>query len=77
MKLDPDYRNVEFLITTGPGPCPELDNQNIVFGSVLDGKQIFLSLFLCSCAYITCIYSLVETKKNPPNYRFFVEDNLS
>lgn len=38
IKLDPNYRNVEFLITTGPGPCPDLDNKNIVFGTVLEGK---------------------------------------
>lgn len=37
VKLDPDYRNVEFLITTGPGPCPQLDYKNIVFGTVLEG----------------------------------------
>ncbi|XVF88228.1 hypothetical protein PTKIN_Ptkin19aG0033200 [Pterospermum kingtungense] len=37
VKLDSDYRNVEFLITTGPGPCPQLDNNNIVFGTVLEG----------------------------------------
>lgn len=37
IKLDPDYHNVEFMITTGPGPCPQLDNKNIVFGSVLEG----------------------------------------
>lgn len=37
IKLDPDYRNVEFLITTGPGPCPDLDSKNIVFGIVLQG----------------------------------------
>ncbi|XP_050214200.1 peptidyl-prolyl cis-trans isomerase CYP28, chloroplastic isoform X2 [Mercurialis annua] len=36
VKLDPEYRNVEFLITTGPGPCPQLDNKNIVFGVVLE-----------------------------------------
>ena len=39
VKLDPDYRNVEFLITTGPGPCPQLDYKNIVFGSVLEGEN--------------------------------------
>lgn len=38
IKLNPDYRNVEFLITTGPGPCPQLDSKNIVFGSVLEGE---------------------------------------
>lgn len=37
-RLDPEYRNVEFLITTGPGPCPQLDGGNIVFGTVLEGK---------------------------------------
>ena len=26
------FRNTEFLITTGPGPVPSLDGQNIVFG---------------------------------------------
>ncbi|EMS67885.1 Peptidyl-prolyl cis-trans isomerase B [Triticum urartu] len=36
IKLSPDYHNVEFLVTTGPGPCPELDDQNIVFGTVLE-----------------------------------------
>ncbi|XP_010259081.1 PREDICTED: peptidyl-prolyl cis-trans isomerase CYP28, chloroplastic-like [Nelumbo nucifera] len=37
IKLNPNYRNVEFLITTGPGPSPQLDNTNIVFGAVLEG----------------------------------------
>ncbi|XP_061966559.1 peptidyl-prolyl cis-trans isomerase CYP28, chloroplastic isoform X1 [Populus nigra] len=36
IKLNPEYRNVEFLITTGPGPCPQLDYKNIVFGVVLE-----------------------------------------
>ncbi|KAL5141669.1 Peptidyl-prolyl cis-trans isomerase CYP28, chloroplastic [Glycine soja] len=40
IKLDPGYRNVEFLITTGPGPCPQLDNKNIVFGTVLEGSRM-------------------------------------
>lgn len=39
LKLDPDYHNVEFLITTGPGPCPQLDSKNIVFGTVLEGTN--------------------------------------
>lgn len=39
-RLSPDYRNVEFLITTGPGPCPQLDNKNIVFGTVLEGMDV-------------------------------------
>jgi peptidyl-prolyl cis-trans isomerase B (cyclophilin B) len=41
IKFDPEYRNVEFLITTGPGPCPQLDNKNIVFGTVLEGNYFF------------------------------------
>lgn len=40
IKLDPEYHNVEFLITTGPGPCPELDGRNIVFGTVLEGMDV-------------------------------------
>ncbi|KAK6136527.1 hypothetical protein DH2020_029723 [Rehmannia glutinosa] len=36
LKFSPNYHNVEFLITTGPGPCPQLDSKNIVFGSVLE-----------------------------------------
>jgi peptidyl-prolyl cis-trans isomerase B (cyclophilin B) len=47
IKLNPDYHNVEFLVTTGPGPCPELDGQNIVFGTVLEGELLqFLELQL-------------------------------
>ncbi|KAL6331652.1 hypothetical protein AAG906_011593 [Vitis piasezkii] len=44
IKLNPDYRNVEFLITTGPGPCPQLDNRNIVFGSVLEGLDVVTAI---------------------------------
>lgn len=40
IKLNPSYRNVEFMVTTGPGPCPQLDGQNIVFGTVLEGMPI-------------------------------------
>nr|GLL34358.1 peptidyl-prolyl cis-trans isomerase CYP28, chloroplastic [Ipomoea trifida]GMD25965.1 peptidyl-prolyl cis-trans isomerase CYP28, chloroplastic [Ipomoea batatas] len=40
VKLDPDYHNVEFLITTGPGPCPQLDSKNIVFGTVVEGMDV-------------------------------------
>lgn len=40
LKLNPNYHNVEFLITTGPGPCPQLDSRNIVFGSVLEGLDV-------------------------------------
>ncbi|PKA62454.1 Peptidyl-prolyl cis-trans isomerase, chloroplastic [Apostasia shenzhenica] len=44
IRLDPDYRNVEFLVTTGPGPCPELDNDNIVFGTVLEGMDVVAAI---------------------------------
>ncbi|WCJ30069.1 Cyclophilin-like peptidyl-prolyl cis-trans isomerase family protein [Euphorbia peplus] len=44
IKLDPDYRNVEFLITTGPGPCPDLDGKNIVFGIVLEGLDVVTTI---------------------------------
>lgn len=43
-RLSPDYRNVEFLITTGPGPCPQLDNKNIVFGTVLEGMDVVTAI---------------------------------
>ena len=29
--------NLQFAITTGPGPAPELDGENIVFGRVTSG----------------------------------------
>ena len=35
LRQDVDYRPVSFLITTGPGPAPDLDEENIVFGTVL------------------------------------------
>ncbi|CAK9135278.1 unnamed protein product [Ilex paraguariensis] len=44
IKLDPDYHNVEFLVTTGPGPCPQLDSKNIVFGAVLEGLDVVTSI---------------------------------
>ncbi|RCV30599.1 hypothetical protein SETIT_6G108400v2 [Setaria italica] len=45
IKLNPNYHNVEFLVTTGPGPCPQLDGQNIVFGTVLEA---------CRCVLMPC-----------------------
>eukprot|EP00898_Chlorokybus_atmophyticus_P007995 jgi/Chlat1/8197/Chrsp76S07661 len=38
--LEGGYRNTGFLITTGPGPVPSLDGQNIVFGTVLEGMDV-------------------------------------
>ncbi|GJP39900.1 hypothetical protein CLOM_g24225 [Closterium sp. NIES-68] len=38
------YRNVEFLITTGPGPATQLDGDNIVFGTVLQGMEVIAAV---------------------------------
>lgn len=62
VKFSENYRNVEFLITTGPGPCPELDSRNIVFGTVIEGHFRLLLLvcdlinrLLCSAScYMLC-----------------------
>ncbi|KAK1317866.1 Peptidyl-prolyl cis-trans isomerase CYP20-1 [Acorus calamus] len=64
VKMDPDYRNVEFLITTGPAPSPQLDNANIVFGTVL-GSELSLWLLpfltLLTISFIElCIMSAME-----------------
>lgn len=61
IKLNPDYHNVEFLVTTGPGPCPELDGQNIVFGTVLEGMDVITSI------------ATIPTYKPAERIRFFNE----
>lgn len=38
--LSKDYRPTQFLVTTGPGPSPRLNNGNVVFGRVLDGFDV-------------------------------------
>lgn len=35
-----NYTEMSFLITTGPGPVPRLDEQNIVFGRVSEGLDV-------------------------------------
>jgi peptidyl-prolyl cis-trans isomerase B (cyclophilin B) len=35
-----DYRELSFLITTGPAPVPSLDEENIVFGRVSEGLDV-------------------------------------
>lgn len=34
------YTELSFLITTGPGPVPSLDEENIVFGRVSQGLDV-------------------------------------
>ncbi|KAJ8560783.1 hypothetical protein K7X08_022643 [Anisodus acutangulus] len=48
VKMSSNYHNVEFLITTGPGPCPQLDSKNIVFGTVLEVR------YCCGRCIIVC-----------------------
>ena len=36
----PGYVELGFLITTGPGPVPSLDEENIVFGRVSSGLDV-------------------------------------
>ena len=42
--LAADYHPTQFLITTGPGPAPRLDNANVVFGRVVDGLETLRQL---------------------------------
>ncbi|MEW5299173.1 MAG: hypothetical protein WDW36_002213 [Sanguina aurantia] len=44
LKLKKNFHSIEFLITTGPGPVPRLDGENIVFGRVLDGMNTVSTL---------------------------------
>lgn len=38
------YRSTAFAITTGPGPCPSLDGQNVVFGQVIQGLDVIANI---------------------------------
>lgn len=38
------YRNTEFLITTGPGPAPQLDGEDMVFGKIVEGFNTLASI---------------------------------
>lgn len=40
----PSYCNVSMLITTGPGPVPSLDGQNVVIGELLDGFDVLAAV---------------------------------
>ena len=40
LRLKRDYRNLSFLITTGPGPASALDGENIVFGQLVEGQDV-------------------------------------
>lgn len=40
----PGYRNLSLLITTGPGPVPDLDDENIVVGQVVEGLDVVASI---------------------------------
>ena len=40
VKSRKDYRELSFLITTGPAPVPSLDEENIVFGRVSEGLDV-------------------------------------
>ncbi|GMH36750.1 hypothetical protein BSKO_04623 [Bryopsis sp. KO-2023] len=39
-----NYRNTEFLVTTGPGPAPQLDGEDIVFGRIQEGFDTLFSV---------------------------------
>ncbi|KAL4431600.1 hypothetical protein ABPG77_001442 [Micractinium sp. CCAP 211/92] len=38
------YRNLSLLITTGPGPVPSLDGENIVVGQVSEGLEVVAAI---------------------------------
>ena len=38
------YRSLQFMITTGPGPQPALDGENIVFGRVEHGMDVVATI---------------------------------
>lgn len=44
IRFDPKYRNLSLLITTGPGPVPSLDGENIVVGQVSEGLEVVAAI---------------------------------
>eukprot|EP00210_Caulerpa_lentillifera_P000032 g31.t1 len=42
--LSKTYHPTQFLVTTGPGPAPRLNNGNVVFGRVLDGFDVLAKI---------------------------------
>ena len=44
IKMQKGYQPLSFLITTGPGPAPSLDGENIVFGRVTEGFDVIVNI---------------------------------
>ncbi|KAL4458988.1 hypothetical protein ABPG75_013853 [Micractinium tetrahymenae] len=44
IRFGKDYRNLSLLITTGPGPVPSLDGENIVVGQVSEGLDVVAAI---------------------------------
>ena len=47
LKASRGFRNTQFLITTGPGPVPSLDGENVVFGRCF-AAALLVSLLPCA-----------------------------
>ncbi|PSC76546.1 peptidyl-prolyl cis-trans isomerase chloroplastic [Micractinium conductrix] len=44
LRFGKGYRNLGLLITTGPGPVPSLDGENIVVGQVAEGLDVVAAI---------------------------------